>query len=229
MYKQILDILKNKLIILMIFMYPVLTYVFYFALNDTKEAINMMIPIFITMHIIMAPIICMSSIISEEKEKNTLKVLFFADVKGYEYLLGVGIVLLGVLAISIIPYFFIIKFTTSEIGIFYFFSIIGFISSLLLGAVIGISAKSQMSVGTISSPLSMIIGLLPMVSIFNSNINKFSKVIYSKRIYDVVYNFLLTEDIQLKSDVVVCLLNMTLFVLIFCIVYKRMGVIGRNE
>ena len=109
MYKQFCDTLKNKLLLLLIFMYPVLAYIFYFLLKDTQEAVNIVIPIFITMHIIMAPIVCMSSIISEEKEKNTIKVLLFSGIRSYEYLLGVAGVLMGILIVSVIPYLFIIK------------------------------------------------------------------------------------------------------------------------
>lgn len=109
MYKQFCDTLKNKLLLLLIFMYPVLAYIFYFLLKDTQEAVNIVIPIFITMHIIMAPIVCMSSIISEEKEKNTIKVLLFSGIRSYEYLLGVAGVLMGILIVSVIPYLFILK------------------------------------------------------------------------------------------------------------------------
>ena len=114
MYKQFCDTLKNKLLLLLIFMYPVLAYIFYFLLKDTQEAVNIVIPIFITMHIIMAPIVCMSSIISEEKEKNTIKVLLFSGIRSYEYLLGVAGVLMGILIVSVIPYLFILKFDTEQ-------------------------------------------------------------------------------------------------------------------
>ena len=228
-YKQMHDCLRNKLIILMIFMYPILTYIFYFLLHDTPEAINMVIPIFITMHIIMTPIICMSSIISEEKEKNTLKVLFFSNVKGREYLLGVGMVILFILILSLIPYLLILDFTIMELSIFYLFSIFGLITSLLLGAVIGIVAKNQMSVGTISSPLSMIIGLLPMMAVFNTTINKFSKIIYSKQIYDIVYKFLVSEEVDYQTLILICISNMIVFIFMFSIVYRRTGVENPNR
>ena len=114
MYKQFCDTLKNKLLLLLIFMYPVLAYIFYFLLKDTQEAVNIVIPIFITMHIIMAPIVCMSSIISEEKEKNTIKVLLFSGIRSYEYLLGVAGVLMGILIVSVIPYLFILKFEKQQ-------------------------------------------------------------------------------------------------------------------
>ena len=153
MYKQFCDTLKNKLLLLLIFMYPVLAYILYFLLKDTQEAVNIVIPIFITMHIIMAPIVCMSSIISEEKEKNTIKVLLFSGIRSYEYLLGVAGVLMGILIVSVIPYLFILKFDTEQTLLFFYFIILGFVCSMLLGSVIGIMSINQMSLGTISSPL----------------------------------------------------------------------------
>ena len=208
MYKQFCDTLKNKLLLLLIFMYPVLAYIFYFLLKDTQEAVNIVIPIFITMHIIMAPIVCMSSIISEEKEKNTIKVLLFSGIRSYEYLLGVA----GVL-----------KFDTEQTLLFFYFIILGFVCSMLLGSVIGIMSKNQMSVGTISSPLSMFIGLLPMASIFNDSVDKASKILYSKRIYDVVYSFMGEMKTDIGIDTGVCVANMAVLILVFCFVYTKSG------
>ena len=223
MYKQFCDTLKNKLLLLLIFMYPVLAYIFYFLLKDTQEAVNIVIPIFITMHIIMAPIVCMSSIISEEKEKNTIKVLLFSGIRSYEYLLGVAGVLMGILIVSVIPYLFILKFDTEQTLLFFYFIILGFVCSMLLGSVIGIMSKNQMSVGTISSPLSMFIGLLPMASIFNDSVDKASKILYSKRIYDVVYSFMGEMKTDIGIDTGVCVANMAVFILVFFFVYTKSG------
>ena len=223
MYKQFCDTLKNKLLLLLIFMYPVLAYIFYFLLKDTQEAVNIVIPIFITMHIIMAPIVCMSSIISEEKEKNTIKVLLFSGIRSYEYLLGVAGVLMGILIVSVIPYLFILKFDTEQTLLFFYFIILGFLCSMLLGSVIGIMSKNQMSVGTISSPLSMFIGLLPMASIFNDSVDKASKILYSKRIYDVVYSFMGEMKTDIGIDTGVCVANMAVLILVFCFVYTKSG------
>lgn len=223
MYKQLHDTIKNKLVILLIFMYPVLAYIFYFLLKDTPQAINMVIPIFVTMHIIMAPIVCISSIISEEKEKNTLKGLFFSGVKSYEYLLGISSVLLLILIVSLIPYLFILQFKVGQILCFFNFAVIGFLCSLLLGSVIGIISKNQMCVGTISSPLSMFIGLLPMTSMFNTHIDKISKVLYSKRIYDVIYSFMDNKEIDIIIDTSVCMINMFILIIIFSFAYRTSG------
>lgn len=227
MYKQLHDIIRNKLVIMLIFMYPILAYIFYFLLNDTPEAVNMVVPIFITMHIIMSPIVCMSSIISEEKEKNTLKGLFFAGIKSYEYLIGISSILMVILLISLLPYLLILQFRIGQVICFFYFAIIGFLCSLLLGSVIGIVAQNQMCVGTISSPLSMFIGLLPMASMFNLYIEKISKVLYSKRIYNVIYLFMDNKEIDILVDTSVCLINMLILIIIFGFVYRRSGKMNR--
>lgn len=220
MYKQLHDTIRNKLVILMIFMYPILAFVFYFLLRDIPQAVNMVVPIFVTMHIIMSPIVCMSSVISEEKEKNTLKGLFFSGVRSYEYLIGVSSVLIIIFIVSLIPYLFILQFSLGQIMSFFYFSIIGFVCSMILGSVIGIISKNQMCVGTISSPLSMFIGLLPMASMFNSDIDKFSKILYSKRIYDVIYSFMDNKEIDIFIETSVCIINILILIVIFCFAYK---------
>lgn len=223
MYKQLHDIIRNKLVILLIFMCPVLAYIFYFLLKDTPQAVNMVVPVFITMHIIMAPIVCMSSIFSEEKEKNTLKGLFFSGVKSYEYLTGVSSILLLILIVSLIPYLFILQFSAGQVLCFFYFAVIGFLCSLLLGSVIGMIFKNQMCGGTISSPLSMVIGLLPMASMFNTHINNVSKVLYSKRIYDVIYLFTGDKEIDIFIDTSVCMINMFILIIIFGLAYRTNG------
>lgn len=94
---------------------------------------------------------------------------------------------------------------------------------MLLGSVIGIMSKNQMSVGTISSPLSMFIGLLPMASIFNDSVDKASKILYSKRIYDVVYSFMGEMKTDIGIDTGVCAANMAVLILVFCFVYTKSG------
>ena len=48
------------------------------------------VKLFSIMYIGMAPITAVTAIISEEKEKNTLRVLMMANVKPWQYLIGVG-------------------------------------------------------------------------------------------------------------------------------------------
>lgn len=51
---------------------------------------NFFVILFFTMYVGMAPLSSMSSIIAEEKEQNTLRVLRMAKVSPFQYLLGIG-------------------------------------------------------------------------------------------------------------------------------------------
>ena len=223
-YKQTLDILKNKMIVFMMFLYPFMTLTFKLLLINQAEIFSFVFPVFVTMHIIMAPMLCFSSVISEEKENNTLKMLFLSDVRSIEYLFGIGLCLIFFLITSTIPYYFILDLTFNQAIILLFMSLFGFICSALLGSIIGIFAKNQTSVGTIDSPISMFIGLLPMMGNFNETIKKVSNILYSQRIYNIAYNYNnMTFDIAYREEIFIFFCNAAVLIVIFSMIYSERG------
>lgn len=86
--KQIKDSLKNRLVLVVFFMFPILALVFKEIVSEVE--LDFILPSFMTMNTVMVPIIFMSSIVSEEKEKKTLRMLIMSNVKAWEYLIGVG-------------------------------------------------------------------------------------------------------------------------------------------
>lgn len=50
---------------------------------------------------------------------------------------------MGILIVSVIPYLFILKFDTEQTLLFFYFIILGFVCSMLLGSVIGIMSKTR--------------------------------------------------------------------------------------
>lgn len=224
LYKQFADMSRNKMLIFMMLMYPILLFLFYILLkNNNNQVLDFIFPTFVTMHIIMSPIICFSSVISEEKEKGTLRLLLLSGVNAIEYFLGVFLCLLFFLLISTVPYYFLLNLEYKAGLQLFLISFIGVSCSSLLGSIIGVVAKSQIVVGTISSSVSMIIGLLPMMSNFSSELKKVSDYLYSQRIYDFIYSFRVnTVDITLK-DLTIFGCNFVAFALLFAIVYRKKG------
>ena len=84
--KQLKDTLKNKTVLIQFVMFPVLTLIMNNAIKMQEMPENFFVNLFATMYIGMAPLTSIASIISEEKEKNTLRVLIMSNVKPYEYL-----------------------------------------------------------------------------------------------------------------------------------------------
>ena len=79
--KQIRETLKNKPILIQFLMFPVLAVVMENAVKIEDMPEHFFAKLFAVMFVGMAPLTCMSSVISEEKEKNTLRVLMMSNVK----------------------------------------------------------------------------------------------------------------------------------------------------
>ena len=88
--KQIKETFRNKTILIQFLMFPVMVIIMENAIKLENMPEHFFVKLFAVMFVGMAPLTCMSAIISEEKEKNTLRALMMSNVKLFEYLLGVG-------------------------------------------------------------------------------------------------------------------------------------------
>ena len=88
--KQLKDTLQNKTVLIQFIMFPLLTLIMNHTITLEGMPENFFVNLFATMYIGMAPLTSIAAVISEEKEKNTLRVLMMSNVKPYEYLLGIG-------------------------------------------------------------------------------------------------------------------------------------------
>ena len=88
--KQLKDTLKNKTVLIQFILFPVMTLIMENAIKIDGMPELFFTKLFSVMYIGMAPLTSVASIISEEKEKNTLRVLTMANVKPWQYLIGVG-------------------------------------------------------------------------------------------------------------------------------------------
>lgn len=85
--KQINETLKNKTVLIQFLMFPILTLIMENTIRIDGMPEHFFAKLFAVMFVGMAPLTCMASIISEEKEKNTLRVLVMSNVKPFQYLL----------------------------------------------------------------------------------------------------------------------------------------------
>ena len=88
--KQIRDTLRNKAVFIQFVMFPALAAFMTKSIQIEGMPANFFVKLFAAMYVGMAPFTSISAIISEEKEKNTLRVLLMADVTPWQYLAGVG-------------------------------------------------------------------------------------------------------------------------------------------
>lgn len=219
--KQIKDTLKNKTVLIQFIMFPALTLLMNNAIIMEEMPENFFVNLFATMYIGMAPLTSMAAIIAEEKEKNTLRVLMMSNVKPYEYLLGVGIYvwiacMVGAGVICVAG-----NYDLRTSSIFMGIMAVGILASLLMGAAIGTWSKNQMMATSITVPVMMVFAFVPMLSLFNTTIEKIAKFIYSEQI-----SRMLTQvgDLRIEmSDICIMVVNMLLFVGLFTFAYKKVG------
>ncbi len=180
--KQIKDTLKNKTVLIQFIMFPILTLIMNHTVKMDGMPENFFVFLFATMYIGMAPLTSIAAVISEEKEKNTLRVLLMSNVKPWEYLFGVGTYIWFVCMLGAAVICFAGSYNIREIITFMLIMAIGILASLLIGAAIGTLSKTQMMATSITIPVMMVFSFLPMLSLFNEKIEKVAKYVYSQQI-----------------------------------------------
>lgn len=217
--KQLKDTLKNKTVLIQFVMFPVLTLIFENAINIPDMPELFFTKLFSVMYMGMAPLVAVASVIAEEKEKNTLRVLTMANVKAWEYLAGIGIYVwticmagAGVMATTL---------SSGDIPFYLGVMAAGFIISIAIGACIGIIASNQMAATSLSLPVMLIFSFMPMLAMFNDKIEKIAGIFYTQQIRELLGN--MTFDGIRTETMLVVAVNALLALSLFFAAFKRKG------
>lgn len=220
LWKQLKDTLKNKTILIQFIMFPVLTLVMENTIKLQGMPDHFFANLFAIMYVGMAPLTSMSAIISEEKEKNTLRVLQMCNVKFYEYLLGNGIYVITICMLGSLVIGMAGGYRGAQLGGFLLIMFLGQSISVLLGATVGILSKNQMAATAVTVPVMMILAFLPMLSMFNETISKVAKFVFSSQLH-MLLNDLGNIDIGAETiGVLVC--NAVLVLAVFVMAYGKL-------
>ncbi len=182
LWKQMKDTFKNKAILIQFLMFPMMTIVMEAAMDIEGMPAHFFVNMFATMYIGMAPLVSISSIIAEEKEKNTLRVLHMANVKAGEYLLGNAIYIWLICMAGSLVMGLAGGYQGGDLVKFLLIMAVGHMISILLGAAIGVFSKDQMSATSLTVPVMLVFSFLPMLSMFNETISKVAKCFYSQQL-----------------------------------------------
>ncbi|SCX86441.1 ABC-2 family transporter protein [Lachnospiraceae bacterium XBB2008] len=217
--KQIRDTLKNKMVLIQFILFPVMTLVMENAINIDGMPELFFTKLFSVMYMGMAPLTSTASIISEEKEKNTLRVLTMANVKPWEYLSGVGIYVwvicmigAGVMATGM---------KNEDMPFYLFIMAVGFGISILAGACIGIFARNQMTATSIVMPVMLVFAFSPMLAMFNESIEKVARFAYTQQLKtlmdDMAFDGIRTDSILILA------VNAAMMAVLFFIAFRKKG------
>ena len=217
--KQLKDTLKNKTVLIQFVMFPVMTLIMEKCIDVPDMPEQFFTKLFAIMYMGMAPLTSVASIISEEKEKNTLRVLMMANVKAWEYLTGVGLYVwtlcmagAGVMATGLslesVPFFLGVMAT-------------GFIVSIVMGACIGVFSPNQMVATSLFMPVMLVFSFAPMLALFNDKIEKAAGVFYTQQLR-ILLNRMSFDGITAKA-VLVIVINAALAVILFFAAFRKKG------
>lgn len=113
------------------------------------------------------------------------------------------------------------KYKGSTLCAFMLILAVGILVSILIGAAIGTWSKNQMMATSVTVPVMMVVSFLPMLSMFNTSIEKLSKLTYSGQIHTLIGN---VENLKISTEnVLVICINMGIAVLGFWFSYRRSG------
>ncbi|HJB88728.1 MAG TPA: ABC transporter permease [Candidatus Blautia excrementigallinarum] len=173
-----------------------------------------------------AALYCTSFLLAEEKEKKTLRVLMTSSVNALEFF--IGSILPVFLATVLINYVLIptsgYEIPGNALPIFSAVTILASLTSCILGMLLGIFAKDQVSTSTVTTPLLLILMLIPMFSDLVEVLDSIAKYIFTGAVMNMVANIAAKEKPYLdNSSLLVMVVETILAIALFIFFYRRNG------
>lgn len=219
--KQLKDTWHNKSVLLQFVLLPILALIMGYLMPEGAMPRQSVSAMFTTMYVGMIPISSMCSIIAEEREKGTLRSLRMANVGGGQYLIGIGSCLFVESLFGVAIFSVLGGYTGEELAQYIAISILGILTSLLLGATIGLLAKNQMSATSLSAPMSIVLSFMPTMATMNEEIAKISKFLYTQQLNNLLQD--IGNEPFTKERLIILCSNIALFCLAFAIIYRKKG------
>ena len=215
--KQLKDTLKNKTVLIQFVMFPAMTLIMENAIRLENMPDHFFTKLFSVMYIGMAPLTSAAAIISEEKEKNTLRVLMMANVKPWEYLAGVSVYVWSLCMIGALVMSY--GLPASDIPFYLMIMGLGFLISILIGSCVGIFARNQMVSTSLVMPVMMILSFAPMLAMFNDKIEKVARLFFTQQIR-VIFDTMSFGDVG-KTGIAIIAVNACAALGLFCISFRK--------
>jgi len=171
--KEVKGFMKNKNVMLM-FLLPVIFAVIYTNLLGNGQGGHMglgdILLLCVGMNLVMASSFVIAMLISEEKEKNTLRTLMLSGVTPMEFLTGKVMITFLLSTLSNFAVFLIVGLGSKFLLPFLLLTTLVVVAMIGIGAIIGLCSPNQMATGTVGMPVIMVFLLLPMFAFVNETV-----------------------------------------------------------
>ena len=172
------------------------------------------------------PLNILAMLISEEKEKHTLRSLMMANVSGAEFIASkAAVCLILMIAESVIIYFLCglaMNLFALYLGVIFIVSL----AIIIFGAVVGISAKDQMAAGTLGTPLMMLFLVPPVFSTMNNFFEKVSVLVPTTSLYTIYGAAYSKLPLMSRDNMIafgVCVAWIVIGIIVGMRIYKKKG------
>lgn len=227
--KEFKSFSKNTNALLMC-MLPILFSIIYsyiYGSYDEKDLAEMMVlQLCVNMNLVMCSCFTTAVLIAEEKEKNTLRTLLLSGVSALEFLFGKVFVTFILSTITNIIIFFISGIEAKYLGWFLLITTLVIIIMIIIGALIGMFSKNQMSTSVVGMPVMLVLLLIPMLAGFNDNVKKIAKFTPNYNM-NVLFDKIFTGGSLSSSDIlpfVVVFIWIVITGITFIVTYNKIGI-----
>jgi len=220
-YKQLRDLIKNRMVLIQFMVFPLVALIFTLMVARPNDSIpdTMFITMFAGIFAGMTLLTTTAGIIAEDRERRSLRFLVMAGVKPYQYLLGIGGVMLAASIVISAIFALMGGFTGMDLIKFMAAMVLGSIASILLGATIGIISKNQQTATSLAMPIGMVLGFTPMLALFNQTVGTIFNIFYTMQVNVLVNDF----STGFAKPGLIIGANVAIFAILFVIAYARKG------
>lgn len=226
--KEFKSFTKNSNVLLMC-MLPIMFSIIYsyiYGSNENGVPKLMVLLLCLNMNLIMCSSFTIAMLIAEEKEKNTLRTLLLSGVSALEFLFGKVVLTLILSTLTNILIYFICGIEVKYLGWFLLISTLVIISMIIIGALIGMFSKNQMSTSVVGMPVLLVFLLIPMMAEFNENIRNVAKFTPNYNM-NVIFNKVLAGS-SLSSQEILPFASIFVWIVLtgigFIIAYNKVGI-----
>lgn len=222
--KQWKETLKNKEVLIQIVMFPTIALILTNSVNVDTIPSEYFVILFASMYVGMTPIIILSSIISGEKESGSLRMLIMSNVKPLEYILGIScyVIICCMLGLTIMG--ITGGFYGSQLLSFVGICTSGILISILIGSIIGMVSRNQMSASSLSVPAMLVCSFVPMLSMFNESIKKIGGFLFTQRINELL-SALPLKEVPVEALLII-LANFLLFLFLYIRIFQKRNLLS---
>ncbi|MCL2367598.1 MAG: hypothetical protein FWC72_01235 [Oscillospiraceae bacterium] len=219
-FKQAADFPKNMGVTMMYIIWPVMAFMMAHFMGGEEGMAQ--VAMFAGMFVGSAPMIAIANTIAEDNEYKGLRFLVMAGVKPWQYLIGLSVFVLIMSALSVAAFVFIGDFAGAQLTRFLIVAALGVLASVVLGGAFGIFARDVQQATTMYTPAMMVLMMLPMLSMFNENIQRVAQFVFSYQVLQAVLN----PYVDFSRAIIIIAINIVVLLTFFVVAYKKKGLKG---